>query len=475
MSETLSVPEQAVPAKKTIEQFETKLLEAGSNIESAQSKVDALNFKSDATDHVMAKAELRDAESEYQPQVASMSAEWESHGGARLDAARVAVDALNFKSSATDHVMAKKELQSAEDAWAESYAASNSDAPSAEGKELVPVIADVGDIVKVGKNGDTYHKPDGSFVSADHMQLVEAHQDQIRSGLDDRSAEVSAVVVEDKAESEAKEGALPPEGNPAEEGEFLEQYEARNNVAVDTLEDIKLAPSPEESPKIDTLEDVKLAEVPGTEADDKKLDTSGLDVEEQSIWKRIRKGTKDRYLKAAALFGTTAYAVGEVLPRPTQHMGETHEDFEKRVKWIGAAKILGFIAVVATAKYGLDHDWFGGNGDNIGNIPDTESLGASGGGYSTLESQVEIPETPEVPVAPEFSAEAHTVTDGEGWYNTMKEMGITDATERASLLQKVGPQLKEMGYAYPMEDGTWGINMPGQLPNDVLELIKNSR
>ncbi|HET8884088.1 MAG TPA: hypothetical protein VFM68_01310 [Candidatus Saccharimonadales bacterium] len=74
----------------------------------------------------------------------------------------------------------------------------------------------------------------------------------------------------------------------------------------------------------------------------------------------------------------------------------------------------------------------------------------------------------------DFGADASTVVAGEGWYQTFGEMDIPNH-ERAELLQKVGPALQERGWAYPMLDGTWGISRPGALPQDVLELIQNSR
>lgn len=97
-----------------------------------------------------------------------------------------------------------------------------------------------------------------------------------------------------------------------------------------------------------------------------------------------------------------------------------------------------------------------------------ESNGVADGGQSA---------SGEVPAADgyEFSSDAFTVSNGEGWYQTFADMGITDTTEQAELLQKVGPVLQEKGWAYPMGDGTWGISRPGILPSDVLELIKNSR
>lgn len=127
-------PEVAAP-HVSVETFEQKMLEASepineasANVQSAKDKVDALNFKSDATDRVRAKAELRDAntalsetEAAQQPVIDSMNEEWLTHGGARVDAARAAVDALNFKSDAIDHVRAKAELRDAKIAWEESY------------------------------------------------------------------------------------------------------------------------------------------------------------------------------------------------------------------------------------------------------------------------------------------------------------------------------------------------------------------
>lgn len=79
--------------------------------------------------------------------------------------------------------------------------------------------------------------------------------------------------------------------------------------------------------------------------------------------------------------------------------------------------------------------------------------------------------TPEV----SFSADALRVDAGEGWYQTFSEMGVTNATEQANLLQKVGPELVRRGVAYQMADGSYGISRPGALSKDVLELIQKSR
>lgn len=92
------------------------------------------------------------------------------------------------------------------------------------------------------------------------------------------------------------------------------------------------------------------------------------------------------------------------------------------------------------------------------------------------EPSMSTPEPIPTPAPAEFSVDASTVINGEGWYQTIQEVtGPITPAEQAAILQKIGPALQEKGWAYPMTDGTWGISRPGALPKDVLELIKNSR
>lgn len=102
-------------------------------------------------------------------------------------------------------------------------------------------------------------------------------------------------------------------------------------------------------------------------------------------------------------------------------------------------------------------------------------VGNADGSWVT-EVPAPTPEPIPTPAPFEFSVDASTVTNGEGWYQTIQETtGVTNPAEQAAILQKIGPALQEKGWAYPMNDGTWGISRPGKLPKDVLELIKNSR
>jgi hypothetical protein len=157
------------------------------------------------------------------------------------------------------------------------------------------------------------------------------------------------------------------------------------------------------------------------------------------------------------------------VPSPKPKIGESLGDFEKRVSRYGVIKVIGVVALVVAAKYGLQElhhmpsTGVGIRGNNMPYVPDYPAP--------------TVPRTDglaQVVTTPEFSAAAHTVTPSETWFHTFKEMGITNANQQANLLHKLGPILKEKGWAYKMPDGLWGISHTGQLPDDVLELIQNS-
>lgn len=135
------------------------------------------------------------------------------------------------------------------------------------------------------------------------------------------------------------------------------------------------------------------------------------------------------------------------------------------------ATAVGAIAVVGAItawKLGAFDQLFGGNkqvphtgggsGVAAGTQPPVGGAGTGGAGHGGIE----------------FSPAAHTVHNGEGWYETFNDMNIPKS-EWSSLLQKAGPQLQENGWAYQMPDGSWGISHPGTLPQGMLELIQKNR
>jgi hypothetical protein len=143
-------------------------------------------------------------------------------------------------------------------------------------------------------------------------------------------------------------------------------------------------------------------------------------------------------------------------------------------KWRGSRKLtkvaIGVVALVAAAgAIKLGYDLFNDPNVDANNLPD-------GGGTPTPEAVDPTPTPEKVPTpSPEaFSDAARTVEGGEGWYQTFNEMDIPQS-EWAGLLDKVGPDLAENGWAYKMPNGEWGISQPGKLPQDMLELIQRNR
>ncbi len=91
---------------------------------------------------------------------------------------------------------------------------------------------------------------------------------------------------------------------------------------------------------------------------------------------------------------------------------------------------------------------------------------------NTPENTGNEPEQQHDPIADHIDAHeaGTTVQSGEGWYQTFKEFGVSSEYQ-AELLQKVGPKLEEMGEAYRMDDGLWGISRPGELSDEASRLI----
>ncbi len=149
---------------------------------------------------------------------------------------------------------------------------------------------------------------------------------------------------------------------------------------------------------------------------------------------------------------------------------EKASDPEKKKKNTRLA--VGAIALVAVGlvvAYGANKNWFSGdelshggspldpNRDSVS--PANEFSGMSGGGgYVT-----------------KYSHEALTAQKGEGWYQTLNELGISNSSERAEVLKTAGPDLVRMGVAYPDPSiGGFGIRRSGEMPHGALDLLRNT-
>lgn len=75
---------------------------------------------------------------------------------------------------------------------------------------------------------------------------------------------------------------------------------------------------------------------------------------------------------------------------------------------------------------------------------------------------------------PEFTPAVLSIKDGEGWYTKMAQMGITDPIMQFKTLQIAGPKLQDIGIAYALEDGAWGIKNTEHMPEEAIVIIWES-
>lgn len=189
----------------------------------------------------------------------------------------------------------------------------------------------------------------------------------------------------------------------------------------------------------------------------------------------------------------------EVMSRMERRRRERVERMDKVNKRAKIAVIgAGVLAAVGIGSRFIDFgkitDWFSGR-PPVGvpspsssptptasfthGLPETPVGDADGSSLTPPEEEPSQPKPPldysPVPEQPEYDIAAVMVNEGEGWYQTFNEVGITDATEQANLLYRVGPDLVARGWAYIMPDNSYGISRPGALPRQALDLIVSSR
>lgn len=195
-----------------------------------------------------------------------------------------------------------------------------------------------------------------------------------------------------------------------------------------------------------------------------------LETKKESIWSKIKNKTSDLYYKAGMYVGKAMFAAGNLsvenlMEKPEMKLGENLVEYEKRVQRIGMAKVVGLTVISVVAVNGFKEIFDNTSSNNH----------ISSGGYidhtmidEALSSHADVVS---VDAMPDFSFDAYNISPGEGFYDTMSQMGITDSVKQYEILQKVGPDLQNMNLAYPIEGGSWGISNPGQLPESALELI----
>ena len=148
---------------------------------------------------------------------------------------------------------------------------------------------------------------------------------------------------------------------------------------------------------------------------------------------------------------------------------EKSDDTKER-KYGKAILAVGGLAVAVAGvallnKYGFDLPNGGGSGGGSGAGDGAREAATSGNGGGNGGNKLNWND---------FDSSARTASDGEGWNQTFKEMGIAEK-DWGKVLSTAGPKLEKLGEAYfDNTAGEFRISRPGQLSNDALRVIASS-
>lgn len=286
---------------------------------------------------------------------------------------------------------------------------------------------------------------DDAEAESDGEQYDEqAQQERMAERLD-------APLDADELEDIQTEAPIPTDGRePVEvevqDGESLEEYEHRTGVDTEPLDAAG-------------LEDIE-----GEEPEVRQSRRLRDRLNPNAMFHRLMAGNFQRRARKGA--DAESSQGGSVVDRLTaakerRESDESRERSRKDKLALGLG-ILGVAAVgvgvIVAAKYGLDYQPGNGGGGNGGN--GGGNGGGSGGGNRLNWN--------------DFDPSARTVTNGEGWNQTFKEMGIPKS-EWNDVLKSAGPKLEKLGEAYfDNTAGEYRISRPGQLSSDALRVIASS-
>lgn len=261
----------------------------------------------------------------------------------------------------------------------------------------------------------------------------------VADGLED-------IVVE--AEPLSADG-LDPLEVPVEEGESIEDYERRTGVDTEPFDDAAGLDDIEgEEPEVrksrrlrDRFSPTALAArlttakfFRGKKKEERAADTKS--AQGSSVVDRLAAAKKDR-------------------ERDADRERSRKDKLALGLGVVGVAAV--GVGVILAAKYGLDFQPGNNGGSNGGN----GGGGGGGGGGNRLNWN-------------DFDPSARNVTNGEGWNQTFKEMGIPKG-EWNDVLKSAGPKLAKLNEAYfDNNAGEWRISRPGQLSSDALRVIASS-
>lgn len=395
--------------------------------------------------------------------------EYQHLGGDELDAAEEAVNALNFKSTAEDHIYAKARLRDAKDAFYANYlqsieeddlastgesglgsqAATNTEQPaetsSTQGQELIP------------------HNADGSEQSIVKMNTDPASVEMV----DDTSEEDGDTFTVSVVAKDGKISVSRPDGK-----------EIPKDITIVTQPSAEKSPESSDDGAKDKESSANTSAAPTTPELSAEEKAAAAKAEEHPLQRKLGKAVFNmrQFAKNPSAFLASRLSTFAYMRKQEREAKDTDPQDEERARKRRLVRGIGAVAVVAGAG-GIAY-FAGTHGFHIG----------SGGhsGAADIVPAVPIPSAP-AGTGAEHAADAATslhveapspieVNANNGWYDVFQDMGIK-STNWHDTLQEVGPRLQKEGLAYwDQGHSEWRISPDHsfKLSTDLVDYIKNA-
>jgi|GEM_PF-6537323 len=412
---------------------------AQAELAEAKAKVDRPGVTASANDIIEYRANyraLRDREKTEEQDLEDFMIDFDEVGGNEILEAQAAVDALNFKSDANERVAAQTRLRDAKNAAYE------------KAKELIiqGTEEDDKDESEVAPAPDPIIVPEPipkPFEPADDGKPIETPAEE-------------GVPYTPKAE-EDNPRLYDRDGNPLLKfNEYWQPYDFEDGKGPVMAVVDEMGNPVYENGRPVTKEMPSYGEVHYDDYDNYDYDDDD-EPEHHSLKERM-------------------FGEGSWIRNPRERFRALMNDPERKGNKKKTLIALGAVAGLAVAYFGLRGIHFGG-GNTIQGVADYPS-GTGGAGHVPPQGTGgnSVPDA----LNGEFSPQAHEVTAGEGWLHELDDIfgkGKLTGNEKQELLHKL-LESKDAGikdWVYTMKDGNPGISHSGQIPESVLESIKNLR
>lgn len=402
-------------------------------------------FKRDAIELLNYKRESKRIDDELN----SFNEEYAAIGGDELDAAQAAVDALNFKSTAEDHIFAKARLRDAKASLYQNFIDSQQ-----SGDETITATED--ESAPEDKETRFIVSSDGETTDLTDEEVGETTEKELPAAFEEMRDNLAAAEAQNQKELNEERRKIKITTSKGE----ATVTDADGNALPDDIEvNIERASDKNESSK---------SEVVAKAVDEAIEDQDAKDALEHPIQYKLGRGIYNirQFAKSPLAFLSSRLATSRNEYAEYSY-GDGENTRKKRL-----ARGIGAVAVVAGATgmayFAAHHGFHFGGGSEVAAAasPEPTAIPEAAGTHANTAGDIAGHLNNE-------TAPTVTIDKGEGWYSVFKELGIKQS-DWHDTLQEVGPRLEADHLAYwDKAHSEWRISEDyGKIPAQVAEYIK---